>query len=518
MRLPRPPCPTAETLAALTLVLWTALPAGVTRAQEAPPADARPKVEAVSADSQNLSAVPKDLVGLLDLDRRIRAVVEKTLPATVGLLVGNAQGSGVLVSADGYVLTAAHVSGEPGQRVSVVMPDGTQYRAVSLGRNGGLDDGLVRIVDPAASNLPHVALGRSKELPLGTWTVALGHPGGYQQDRPPVVRVGRLLVNGDDLLLTDNTLVGGDSGGPLFDLDGRLIGIHSRIGDRIQANIHVPVDRFLDDWDTLVASKDEGSALPRWMRNSPQRATDGMRFDTTDLKTRGALVIDMAADGPADKAGMQINDRIVVMDGRPIQNGQDLVLQRLGLRAGEAVVYRVLRNGEEMEFRVIPTARRRRGDDEGDSSFFGREDADDDGNDGRLVGRDVDRQRMDYEGRGRRGDGMSGGMQRFYPQPDDDDNDDLVVGVVSDKYYERPGVLVTGVTAGGPADRAGIEDGDVVFAVDGRLVRDLTELRQAIKDRGVGAELEVRYRRGETPLRTVVVVARAADVYPNGRQ
>ena len=226
----RTPSPT-QSSAPAALLAGLLLLAGNAAAQDKPDPDVpAPPVVKAPESSQNLATVPEDVNGLLDLDARIRKVVDQVLPAVVGLQVGNSQGSGVLISADGLILTAAHVSGRPGQAIQVIMPDGTHYDAVSMGLNREIDDGLVRIRDPKATNLPHVPLGKTDGLPPGTWTVALGHPGGYQQDRPPVVRVGRLLVNEPEVLITDNTLVGGDSGGPLFDLDGRLIGIHSRIG------------------------------------------------------------------------------------------------------------------------------------------------------------------------------------------------------------------------------------------------------------------------------------------------
>ena len=153
------------------------------------------------------------------------------LPATVGLNVQDGQGSGVIVSKDGYVLTAGHVSGAPGTRVTVVLSNGTMVRAQALGANNGIDSGMVKITTPG--EYPFVPLGSTMNLVAGQWVVALGHPGGYQVSRPPVLRLGRILtVRGGPrgAVGTDCPLINGDSGGPLFDLDGRLIGINSRIG------------------------------------------------------------------------------------------------------------------------------------------------------------------------------------------------------------------------------------------------------------------------------------------------
>src|SRR5262249_56787918 len=102
---------------------------------------------------------------------------------------------------------------------------------------------------PETGQYPHVEMGDSKSLQKGQWVVSLGQPGGFVPGRSPVLRLGRVINSTDSLIQTDCTLVGGDSGGPLFDLDGKVIGIHSRIGERISFNIHVPVATYRDEWD-----------------------------------------------------------------------------------------------------------------------------------------------------------------------------------------------------------------------------------------------------------------------------
>src|SRR5438876_11640505 len=95
-------------------------------------------------------------------------------------------------------------------------------------------------------------MGKSDELTKGEWCLATGHPRGYKPGRTPPVRLGRDLTFGNTIIKTDCTLVGGDSGGPLFDMQGRVIGIHSRIGQTLAQNMHVPVDTYRETWDRLV--------------------------------------------------------------------------------------------------------------------------------------------------------------------------------------------------------------------------------------------------------------------------
>src|SRR3954466_942030 len=98
-------------------------------------------------------------------------------------------------------------------------------------------------------------MGISGALHKAQWCIALGHPGGFKLGRTAPLRLGRILDLRGTFITTDCTLVGGDSGGPLFDLDGKVIGIHSRIGASTLANIHVPVDTYTETWDRLAAAE-----------------------------------------------------------------------------------------------------------------------------------------------------------------------------------------------------------------------------------------------------------------------
>ena len=193
---------------------------------------------------------PSDLE---QLESRVQAAVRKTLAATVSVRVGRAQGgfafgSGVIISDDGYVLTAAHVSSEPNQKVIFRFNDGTTLNGITLGLHKDLDMGLMKITDSGTS-WPHLKRAESSRVKTGDWVIATGYPGGFDQEAPAVVRLGRVLKTTGKVLLTDCTLVGGDSGGPLVDINGNVVGIHSRIGAKLSINLHVPIDRFAESWD-----------------------------------------------------------------------------------------------------------------------------------------------------------------------------------------------------------------------------------------------------------------------------
>ena len=194
---------------------------------------------------------------LVVLEERVQAAVEKALAATVSVQVGRgnaggyAFGSGVLISADGYVLTAAHVSSRPDQHVKFRFADGSTADGITLGLHKDLDMGLMKITDQGKT-WPHLRRARSSHVQAGDWVIATGHPGGFDKVSSALVRLGRVLKTTKKVILTDCTLVGGDSGGPLVDIDGNVIGVHSRIGADLTTNLHVPIDRFAEGWDRLV--------------------------------------------------------------------------------------------------------------------------------------------------------------------------------------------------------------------------------------------------------------------------
>jgi serine protease Do len=210
------------------------------------------------------------------VEAKSRAVASRVLGATVGVinlsLAGNGrlgEGSGVVVSEDGLVLTVGHVIAQPGCELTVVFPDGRRAAAKALGANFARDSGLAKITEPG--KWPHVEMGHSDDIRPGAWCMALGHPGGIQQGRTPPIRLGRVLNSGKDakFLVTDATIISGDSGGPLFDLDGRVIGIHSNIGRHVDQNQHVPIDAFREQWTDLLAGKAIGSPADLHTRNRP---------------------------------------------------------------------------------------------------------------------------------------------------------------------------------------------------------------------------------------------------------
>jgi serine protease Do len=266
---------------------------------------------------------------------------EQVMRSTVGVRVGPAQGSGVIVTKEGHVLTAAHVAGTPGRSATFILNDGRTVRGKTLGAFYDLDAGLLQITE--GGPWQPAAVGDSKPLRVGQWCLGTGHPGGYERGRNAVVRLGRILRIEDDGVTTDITLVGGDSGGPLFDMQGSVIGIHSRIGNALTTNVHVPVSIYRDNWDRLV----RGEAWGSQPGIGPFIGVVGAR-DAED-----ARIAHVNPGSPAEQAGIKVGDVITRFDGRALRDFSGLSRAVAESEPGERVKVEVRRGERTLELEVV---------------------------------------------------------------------------------------------------------------------------------------------------------------------
>jgi len=292
---------------------------------------------------------PESVADLLAIQKQVQQVLPKCMAATVTLQMGGSSGSGVVVSKEGLVLTAGHVSGKPGREVKIILADGRELKGKALGMNGDTDSGLVQITDPP-KDLPIVQYDKSeKELPdVGQWCIAVGNPGGLDKDRGVVVRVGRVISAKSDTIRTDCMLLGGDSGGPLFNFNGVVIGIHSRISSRTDNNMHVSMPAFQADWKALNDSKALGKRAGRG-RPSPTRTWLGVYTEDHD---KGALVLEVREDSPALKAGVKKDDIIQKINDIEIKSARSLTDEVRKFKPETKVRITVLRAGKEKVIEV----------------------------------------------------------------------------------------------------------------------------------------------------------------------
>ena len=285
--------------------------------------------------------VPKSLDQLRSMESRFKKLTEKVMPATVNIQMGASQGSGVVVTDDGYILTAAHViGGKPFQRARIIFPDGSRYEAETLGvSNGRIDSGMLKIINPKNKSFPYVNLGISEPLEPGQWVMAVGHPGGIDKERGLVTRIGRIVTTSGRVIRTDCTLVGGDSGGPLFDMNGQLIGIHSRIGLKLSDNFHVPVDQYSDNWDKLA----QGLILS---------GRPSLGFDVVD---KSNVVKSVKKKSAAAKAGLKVGDMIIKIEADDVSDKADMTsaITELSLLPNQKIIVRIKRKDKELDLDFV---------------------------------------------------------------------------------------------------------------------------------------------------------------------
>tara|TARA_B100001094_G_scaffold55582_1_gene51086 strand:+ start:1320 stop:2315 length:996 start_codon:yes stop_codon:yes gene_type:complete len=284
---------------------------------------------------------PENMEDLLAIQERLRKILPEAKKAVVSIESGGGAGSGVIVSVEGIVLTAAHVIGKSGKRVKVRLPNGRRINAITLGGSEISDAGMAEITDegdwPVA---PMAERGSSK---IGDWCFALGHPGGFDKERGIIVRLGRIIAKEDETIQTDSRLLGGDSGGPLFDFNGRIIGIHSRISKKDDQNFHAPIEAFHANWTSFREkelltqnSLREGGFL-------------GVGCKETE---KGLTVTEIVEDSAAKKARLKEGDIIVKVNGNLIDTREELTIAIATTGSGKSVIIDYLRDEKEMTAKV----------------------------------------------------------------------------------------------------------------------------------------------------------------------
>ena len=282
---------------------------------------------------------PETLADLASMEGHLKLVAAKVAPTVVGIQIGRAQGSGVLVTKDGYVLTAGHVSGPPGNRARVILPSGKVVEGKTLGRNRLADAGLIKI-QGNQTDWPFSPMAAGDSVERTEWCLTMGHPGGFNQDRAAPLRFGRVLSTSRNTIQTDCELVGGDSGGPVFDMEGRVIGINSRIGPQTAMNFHAPIGAFEEDWDRLVASEDIKGHTGAFLGVSGEASDAGLKITTVH------------GGSPADRAGIQVGDTLVTFQGKKVPSINTLIDLVGSESPGRRVRLQILRDGKPKDFEL----------------------------------------------------------------------------------------------------------------------------------------------------------------------
>jgi serine protease Do len=278
-----------------------------------------------------------------------------------GARVVQGYGTGFVIRPNGIIVTNQHVVSNA-DRVVVTLPDGSDLPATVLGEDPLTD---IAVLQVKRENLPTVALGKSTDLMIGEWVVALGNPYAYMLgNAEPTVTVGvvsatgrNILPGGDqaglylDMIQTDASINPGNSGGPLTNALGEVVGVNSSIfsssGGSVGLGFAIPIERAVRVADEIMKS---GSVRRAWVGLEVEGA-NAMR----EWKSQGGVVIaSVAPDGPAARAGMGKNDVLVEANGRRLRNYLDWEAVKLDLHVGDAVHVRV-RSGAGTSARRIVT-------------------------------------------------------------------------------------------------------------------------------------------------------------------
>ncbi|MGN7875610.1 DegQ family serine endoprotease [Roseateles sp. 22389] len=358
------------------------------------------------------------------------------------------QGSGFIVSADGVILTNAHVV-QDAQEVVVKLTDRREFRAKVLGSDKSTDVAVLKI---EAKNLPTVHLGATRDLRVGEWVLAIGSPFGFENS----VSAGVISAKGRSLgpdesrvpfLQTDVAINPGNSGGPLFNARGEVVGINSQIysasGGYQGLSFAIPVEVANKVRQQIEkGGKVQHAKLGVMVQEVNQGFADSFKLD----RPEGALVANVEENGPAAKAGLRSGDVILGFKGQRIVSSGDLPALVDQSLPGDKVDIEVWRNGK----RETITATL------GDANEKGAKLA--------KAGGDAD------------GDHAKLGLALRPLQPEE-----------RRQLGTRDGLLIQEVGEGSAAARAGVRPGDVLLAVNGTPVQSVEQVRGAVK----GAEKSV---------------------------
>jgi serine protease Do len=259
------------------------------------------------------------------------------------------QGSGFIVTDDGYILTNNHLVGEA-ENVRVQLADDREVKAKVIGADPESDVALVKIEE---NDLPYLKLADSDALEVGEWVVAIGSPFGLSHTVTAGIvsakgRSGVGIATYEDFIQTDAAINPGNSGGPLLNLDGKVVGINtaiiSRSGGNMGIGLAIPVNMAKAIYEQLIT---EGKVVRGYMGVRLQKLTPELAENFGLEGSKGAIITKVMKDSPAEEAGIKFEDIIIEFQEKPVENSRDLMKRVAMLTPGTEVELVVWRNGEK---------------------------------------------------------------------------------------------------------------------------------------------------------------------------
>lgn len=369
-------------------------------------------------------------------------------------------GSGVIIDADGSILTNNHVV-ESADEIQVRLADEREFSAKVVGRDAKTDLALIRI--QGAGKLPVARLGDSEKAEVGSWVIAIGNPFGLEATVTSgiISAKGRMIGNGpyDNFLQTDAAINPGNSGGPLFNLAGDVIGINTAIFSRSGGNMGIGFATPINMAKSIVTQlKEHGRVTRGWLGVRIQGVTQELAQALGLEKREGALVASVENGSPAQKAGVESGDVIIRFDGKDVRQMKELPTIVAGTEVGKKVTMDVVRDKKQLTLQVVIALM----DDEPAVAAASKD----------------------------KGTSLGLTVQPLTPELKD--------SMKLEKDVQ--GVVVTEVEKGGVAAQAGVQRGDVVAEINRKPIRKLSDFLQATSKPKPGETLLVLLFRDGDPL------------------
>jgi serine protease Do len=379
-------------------------------------------------------------------------------------------GSGFIIDAQGHILTNRHVI-EGADQISVTLNNGKDYAAKLVGKDARTDVALLKI-EPKET-LTHLNLGDSEQIEVGEWVMAIGNPfglGGNSVTVGVVSYKGRTMSltrnTGIDMIQTDAAINPGNSGGPLLNTRGEVVGLNTLIvtgGLQQSAGVgfSVPINVAKE---ILPQLRDKGRVVRGWMGVSIQPINEDLARTYRMAEAKGAVISDVTDDSPADKAGLEPGDVVVEVDGRQVEDNNDLSRYIASKAPGTTVRLKLLRNGSDKTVSLT-------------LGTFPEEAADG---------------QNDEEEEG----GVQLGMTLRELTPE--------LAARLEMPRTAKGVVIMDVEAGSAAEDAGLQQRDVIVSVNGQAVEDPEDFKEEIDKARADGVARLRVRNGNTHRFTVL--------------
>ena len=379
-------------------------------------------------------------------------------------------GSGVIVTADGYILTNNHVV-QGANKLTVVLNDKKRYTAKIVGTDPLSDVAVIKI---EATNLPVATLGNSDNVKIGQWVIAVGNPFELMH----TVTTGIISATGrsavglaeyEDFMQTDAAINPGNSGGALADLDGNVIGINTAIsspsGGNVGIGFAIPINMAKSIMTQLIKN---GKISRGYLAVNIQDVTDDLAKALNLKNSEGALVANVANDGPADKAGIKRGDVIIDFNNKKVANSTDLKNMVAQTEPGSTVPVTIIRDNNQKKLDVKIGERPNENNETASSNESGNN------NSKTKVGISVQ---------------------------------NLTSDIAKQLGYEgQQGVLVVAVQPGSPAENAGIQVKDLIQEVNQKKVTSVNQLEDIISGLKKGDSAALLIRRGNATFYVAVTI------------